>query len=163
MSDYRDEHPICPLTHHNDPDRPRRTTPGARICHGHYQRLGDDLAALPALHAELSAHLHATGSGPGRGDGDDGLNLNTAVLDARHHIRNSLVTWVRIVLEEGPGDHAPDDDLPTIAAWLNARLSWLANQDWTPALCREWRDNVAEARSLIQPNSVYRVELGPCP
>lgn len=157
------DHPICPLTHRVDPERPRHATHG-RICTGHYQRLTDDLTDMPRLHTQLANHLHTTGSSDHGGRGDDGgINLNPAVVAARDHIRNSLVTWVRIVLEEGPGDYAPSDTLTAMASWLTVRLPWLANQDWTESLCVEWHDNVVEARSLIQPNTTYRVELGACP
>ena len=157
---------ICPLEHRHDPERPRRTAPGARICHGHLRGLRDDLDELPTLHHSLVAHLVnvSTGSDETHRRGPStGINLNADVVKTRDNIRALLVSWTRIALEEGPWQHAPADNLPAIARWLSSRVDWLADQDWTDELAANLHDTVREARSLVQPNSTYRVELGPCP
>lgn len=156
---------LCPLVHARDPDRPRRLYDGARLCLGHEKRTTSDLARLAGLHEELTAHL-AGGGGDGarrtRSD-ETGISVNIKVIKARDHIRATLVSWTRIALEEGPWQHAPDDDLRAITAWLERRTDWLLHQDWTPELSTNLHITRIEARALIQPNTTYRVELGPCP
>lgn len=154
----------CPLHHHNDPDRPRQLHDGARLCYGHEKRTIIDLASLAALHDELTTHLTGQGEGGRRGKSDEtGIAVRTDVIKARDHIRNLLVGWTRIALEEGPWGHAPDDDLHAITAWLIRRGDWLLRQDWTVELSANLHTTLVEARALIQPNTTYRVELGPCP
>lgn len=156
---------LCPLDHARDPDRPRRLHDGARICFGHEKRTTNDLASLAALHDELTIHLVGQGEGGGRrGKSDEtGIAVNAKVIQARDHIRTMLVSWTRIALEEGPWQHAPADDLHAIAAWLEQRTDWLLRQDWTPELSSNLHTTLVEARALIQPNTTYRIELGPCP
>lgn len=155
---------ICPLAHRHDPDRPRRAAHG-RLCHGHAAGLAEDLEALPGLHATLESYLVRTGGGDGGRAGRDsiGINLDPGVVAARDHIRHTLVSWALIVLEEGPWTVAPDDTPRAIATWLRTRVGWLADQDWTEELVTNIRETTAEARAQIQPNAVYRVELGRCP
>lgn len=154
----------CPLPHRHDPDRPRRLADNAHVCWGHRAGLLDDLTSLPALHAELAAHLTGNGGGPGdRSSDESGLSLNPAVVAARDHIRATLVSWTLIALEEGPWTVPPHDTMPAIAAWLRLRSDWLLQQDWTPEIVTNLRETRSEARALIQPNDTYRIELGPCP
>lgn len=156
---------LCPLDHARDPERPRRLHDGGRICYGHEKRTIDDLHSLHRLHDELTEHLVGTGGdGVRRGKSDEtGIAVRTDVIKARDHIRNLLVGWTRIALEEGPWGHGPDDDLHAITAWLLRRGDWLLCQDWTVELSENLHTTLVEARALIQPNTTYRVELGPCP
>lgn len=159
------DHPLCPLPHKRDPERPRRAAFGVRVCAGHLLGLAEDIAALPRLHATLAQHLVASGGGDGgrSSDADVGVDLNPAVVTARDHIRQTLVSWALIALEEGPWDTAPEDDVRHIAVWIGKRCDWYANQDWTDEFVSNIRETVRESRALIQPNSTYRIEIGPCP
>lgn len=155
---------VCPLPHKHDPDRPRRLADGVRICWGHRGGFVDDLKALPGLNDELASLLARSGGDPGDRSSDEvGISLDPAVVAARDHIRMTLVSWTRITLEEGPWKHAPADTITAISAWLLRRCDWLLNQDWTPELVDNVRTTVRESRGLIQPNTTYRIELGPCP
>ena len=155
---------VCPLPHKHDSERPRRPADGVRVCWGHRSGFVDDLKALPVLNDELASHLSRSGGDPGDRSSDEvGISLDPAVVAARDHIRVTLVSWTRITLEEGPWKHAPDDTIPAITAWLLRRCDWLLNQDWTPEFVDNVRTTVRESRALIQPNTTYRIELGPCP
>lgn len=157
---------LCPLEHHHQPERPRRVRDGSWICYGHEKRLRIDLATLPHIYDSLVLHLAGGGGSDGIRRGRDdatGIALNRKVTAARHHIRNSLVTWVRIALEDGPWKHYPADDVHSMAVWLLRRDTWLLSHQWTPGLAKEWHDNVAEGRALMQPNTAYQVEIGRCP
>jgi hypothetical protein len=154
---------ICPLAHRNDPDRPRRATRGL-LCEGHYRGLGDDLASLPGLHNTLGAYLVRTGNGDGTRTGVDvGINLDGEVVKAREHIANLLTSWARIVLEEGTWTIAPADTPYAVACWLGARLPWIAAQAWADEFADNIHTTTREARAQVQPNTTYRIELGPCP
>lgn len=155
----------CTAPHRHDPERPRRASHG-RLCTGHYLGLVEDLAELPRLHDALVAQLVARGGDDAgrRSDSDAiGISLDNRVVRARDHIRATLVAWTRIALEEGPWTHAPDDRLTDIAAWLGQRRDWLAAQPWADELVLNLRETRDEARRLRQPNTAYRVEIGPCP
>lgn len=156
---------LCPLEHRNDPERPRRATFGV-LCTGHYRGLADDLASLPGLHDTLAAYLVRSGGGDGGRSTDSdaiGIDLSKDVVKARDNVRQLLVSWAVIVLEEGPWQVAPDDTPRAIARWLLQRLPWLAQQPWVDELAANARTTVREARAQVQPNTTYRVELGPCP
>ena len=155
---------VCPLAHRSQPERPRRLADNARVCWGHRSGMLADLKGMPALHGVLALHLGGSGGGPGdRSTTEAGLSLNPAVVAARDHIRATLTSWTLIALEEGPWEAAPADNLDSIATWLLVRSDWLINQDWTPELAANLRETTSEARALIQPNTTYRIELGPCP
>lgn len=157
---------VCPCWHRKDPERPRQSAPGVLLCPGHLSGLSDNLHELARLHDELAAHLIAQGgSGEGRRTDSDetGIDLNASVVRARDHIRATLVAWTRITLEEGPWHQAPVDTLPAIARWLAVRADWLANREWTVELVDNLHETLRESRGLIQPNTTYRIELGPCP
>ena len=155
---------LCPLEHRRDPERPRRAASPSRLCHGHTEAVGRDLRELATLHETLAAHLVSAGGGDSRSrDNDTGINLDDAVVKARDHIRALLVSWARIGLEEGPWSHAPADDPYSIVTWMLVRIEWFTAQEWADEMAANAAETRREAASLIQPNTVYRVELGPCP
>lgn len=158
------DQPTCPLEHHHDPERPRRASRG-NLCTGHYLGLAEDIAELARLHAVLAAHLVGGESDTGGFVPaiETGINLNRHVLEVRSLIRHQLTSWTLLVLEEGPWQHAPDDDIDAIATWLLSRIDWIADQPWSPDAAAELRTTRSRGRGLIQPNTTYRVELGPCP
>lgn len=156
---------ICPLAHRSEPDRPRRATHGL-LCAGHYRGLADDLASLPGLHDTLAKYLVRSGGGDGGRSSDSdavGIDLDGEVVKARDHIRHLLTSWALIVLEEGTWTQQPDDDVRSVARWLLARLDWMAGQPWADEFADNVRTVVRESRAQVQPNTTYRVELGPCP
>lgn len=155
---------LCPCVHRKDPERPRRSAPGVRLCAGHLGGLRENIATLPRIHDQLAAYLVSSG-GEGHAPKSEavGIALNADVVKTRDNIRNDLVSWTRIALEEGPWSIPPSDDLRDVAAWLVMRVDWLANQDWSDEIARSIQDTVTEARALVQPNTTYRVEIGPCP
>ncbi len=159
------EESICPLAHRSDPERPRRASYGL-VCTGHARGATDALDGFGALYHELSERLVGSGTGDGghcaRND-ETGIDLDHHVVEARGLIRTQLVGWAKVVLEEGPWKYAPRDDVPDIARWLRIRFDWITCQDWCPDFVDEVTTSYRAGRSLIQPNNVYRIELGPCP
>ena len=156
---------LCPLAHRTDPERPRRATHGL-LCAGHYRGLADDLASMPGLHATLTAYLVRTGGGDGgRSTESDaiGIDLDPDVVKARDNIKHLLVSWALIAIEEGTWSSTPDDTPRAIATWLLHRIDWLVSHDWADELATNARTTVREARAQVQPNTTYRIELGPCP
>ncbi len=155
---------VCPLTHHSDPTRPRRATYGP-FCGGHHQGILDALHGLPSLYDELAERLMGSGGGDGPRAHDDatGLDLDPHVVEARTAIRSQLVGWTRITLEDGPWKYPPTDSIRDICAWLGDRLDWILCQPWAPDFADEVIGSWRHGRALIQPNNVYRIELGPCP
>jgi hypothetical protein len=155
----------CIAPHRHDPDRPRRAVDGLRLCPGHLEGLRRDLRELPRMHTELVGRLLEVGDQVGRtGRGDAvGIALSDTVVRTRDHIRATLVSWAQVALEEGPWEVAPPNDLATIGAWLDDRAEWFAAREWADEIVRNLTETIAEARAALHPNSVYRVELGPCP
>jgi hypothetical protein len=155
----------CIAPHRHDPDRPRRAVDGLRLCPGHLEGLRRDLRELPRMHAELAGRLLEVGDQGGRtGRGDAvGIALSDTVVRTRDHIRATLVSWAQVALEEGPWKTAPADNLPTIGAWLDDRAEWFAAREWADEVVRNLAETISEGRAALHPNSVYRVELGPCP
>jgi hypothetical protein len=153
---------ICPSYHKADPDRPRPSAPGVRLCHGHRNALDSNIRELPNLHATLAQHLISSEGGEGAGI-PVGITLNPAVVAARDHIRATLTSWALITLEEGPWRIQPADDLPAIAAWLRLRIDWLSNQDWSAEIADNMAETYREALAMTRPPTTYRIEIGPCP
>ena len=91
----------CILTHHNDPDRPRRPVDGLQVCAGHRHRTRRHLAQLGPLHALLGERAAPTGSrriGPRSTELRIPYNPQAATI--RTAIRTKLAWWVRTVTTE---------------------------------------------------------------
>lgn len=162
-----EEAPTCPIPHRTYPERPRRAATGVLVCEGHRRDLPVRIRELGHLHAQLTAHLVARGDGTSDGSRgpskSTGIALNPPVVAARAEIRNCLVAWVRITLEEGPAKTLPADDVARMTDWLARRSDWLAAQLWIDDLFADVAATTRQARGLVQPNTLYRVEIGPCP
>jgi len=155
---------ICPSYHAKDPERPRASRDGVRLCEGHYAGMVKDLHALPTLHTQLARFLvESGGDGTRTSRTSVGIALNPAVVATRDHIKATLVAWTRIALEEGPWRVPPPDDCAEIAHWLDLRSDWLANREWSYEIAHNLAETAGEARRLLQPDKPYIVEIGPCP
>lgn len=156
---------ICPLAHRSDPERPRRASYGL-LCVGHHHGIHNALADVGEVWGDLGSRL-AGGGGSGEGprphDDSTGIDLDPYVLESRTVLRTQLVGWARVTLEEGPWQYAPDDEPAAIASWLRQRVDWIEQQPWCTDMVEEITRTVGHAKSLVQPNTVYRIELGPCP
>lgn len=156
---------ICPCEHMRDPERPRASRDGVRLCEGHYAGMRENLTALPKLHDALAQYLALTGSGDGGRSSASGIGiaLNPGVVSARDHIKATLTSWALIALEEGPWRIPPADRAQAIAEWLDLRADWMANRDWSAEFVRNLAETAGEARSMLAPSGAYVIELGPCP
>ena len=155
---------ICPSYHAKDPERPRASRDGVRLCEGHYAGMRENLAALPTLHEQLARYLVESGGDGSRKSRDSvGIALTPAVVATRDHIMATLVAWARIALEEGPWRQAPPDNAVDIAHWLDLRADWLANREWSSEVAHNLAETAGEARRLLQPDKPYMVEIGACP
>lgn len=155
---------ICPSYHAKDPERPRASRDGVRLCEGHYAGMVKDLHALPTLHTQLARFLvESGGDGTRTSRTSVGIALNPAVVATRDHIKATLVAWTRIALEEGPWRVPPPDDCAEIAHWLDLRADWLANREWSYEIAHNLAETAHEARRLLQPDKPYLVEIGACP
>lgn len=154
---------LCPLPHRDG--RELRVGRGLVVCGGHLRGLQNDVASIPGLYRTLERHLVSSGSGEsgGRRGDEIGANLNPEVMDARHELRNLLVTWVRVTVDEGPWQHYPADSLDEMMRWLVTRSHWIGARAWAPEMVTDVRWHVGRGRHLVQPNTTYRVEIGPCP
>lgn len=156
--------PLCPAPHRDD--RPRQAADGLLLCWWHRDRLERHLAQLPALwqacEAALLGRSGTNATGPVSGSTEPSWAVCDAPSAAREHIRVELVSWVRVVLEEGPWTQAPHDRLEALSAWLVARVDWCSARPWADEMARTIADTHGEAFRAAYPDPLHRVALGPC-
>lgn len=114
----------------------------------------EDKAAMDAAHTRWQIRPTEVGGSDQRGE------------DA---IRNRLFGWVQIITEEsknenGKGFSWPErcDDIPTLVAWLTARLSWIAGQLWVDEMFDELRRTAGEAHRIAPWRAETRRDTEPC-
>ncbi|NUP36589.1 MAG: hypothetical protein HOY76_06080 [Streptomyces sp.] len=131
----------------------RRAGTGSLLCAECLGQVERALRALPGLHQESLHHVSPVSrrtnptkvSGSARRD-----YLNTAVLDTRLNIVETLGSWSEIVVEqlEVP---APAHSVPQLARFLSRHLEWLAAQPPAADFADEIEGLVAELRGAIDP------------
>jgi hypothetical protein len=155
---------VCPCVHRDD--RPRTAADGLRVCRGCFDRLERAVAESPALYAACEAALaSSTGATEERVTHrrDPGLVLSEAALRARGAIRAQLVATVRMVVEERGLSRWPADNVPSMATWLLAHVTWLAAHPAAEDWVAEWTGLRSTARSAAYPSGTRRVDLEGCP
>lgn len=154
----------CVLPHTKDPDRPRPARYGW-LCIGHYQRLEQYLAEIPALMSEADRSLvPGSGSGPKvGGDPEKALPFSELVSRQIHQTRDTLASWSVLVVEEHPDRlHPPAFGAESCSAFLLRWLPWIAEQPWVDDFAGECADNRRALQAALTPLRTRRVELGPC-
>ena len=140
----------CPRSH----DDERRAGTGSLLCADCLGQVERDLRALPGLHQESLHHVSPMPrrtnptkvSGSARRD-----YLNISVLDARHNILETLVSWSEIVVEQRAVP-APAHSVPQLSRFLARHLEWLAAQPPAADFVDEIEGLVAELRGTIDPD-----------
>lgn len=188
---------VIPGRHTDDCERPpdcRGCLPatardGLRLCGYHTDGIARDAVNVAKLHAELAHRLVGGGTGSGASEvvavsRDPGLRLHDGVGNARHHIRNALTTWVRIVTDErgltlptvdvpqalSPGFIGPprlrryvDNRLGTLGALIARHAVWLAASPYADEVATELHDLAATGRRLAYPSGTRSFAVAPCP
>lgn len=145
--------------------RERSQAPGLRLCQGCRHRLGEAIAAMTALDADLELALiraDNTQSEPITHRKDPGLVLNQAALEARIAIRQELVSTVRMINEERGLSTWPRDSVPSMVGFVMRHVDWLAAHEAAEEWVMEWTDLLRQSRRAAHPSGVRRFELAPC-
>lgn len=129
--------------------------------------LAGDVTASARLHRELDAAL-VRPSRPDEGGAKRatsvGIALDDDAVNAREHIRVTLVGWIRVAQEECPASTGwPLDDVADMARWILRNLTWYAGRSWVDEMSRVFGETVDEAKRAVQPDRARRVEIAACP
>lgn len=159
---------------------------GLALCYNHADRIGTDAVALAQAWGELALNLVPTGSGEG-GHGANpfpSLVLHDGVVEVRATIRNTVVSWSRLIHEErqvtlpwrwsilrlpsgvqGPANRIRQGVANTmdLARYVQAHGRWIAGTDYAGECSDEFATLLASARRLMQPSGTRVIEVGPCP
>jgi len=142
--------------------QPRLAADQSRLCRICTRRLGEDIAALPELHAELEHNL-VGGSGGDKTPSKPGSRVpSPAAMDVRAEIRAHLVSWTRLVIEERAWKATPADNPTAIAGFLAIHVDWLANHDAAGECADEFANLCGRARRIAYPNGTRTIEVGYC-
>ena len=164
--------------------QPRLAADESRLCRVCTRRLGEDIAAQPELHAELTHNL-VGGSGGEKMPSKPGSRVPSPVaMDIRAEIRAHLVSWAKLVVDErgvnppvkrfiasrpfvgfiGPMPliELPDDSIAGIARFLAIHVDWLANHDAAGECADEFANLCGRARRIAYPNGTRTIEVGHC-
>ena len=157
-------YPTCILTHTKDPDRLRPARHGL-LCIGHYKRLEQLLAEIPARLDEADRSLvPGSQSGPKvSGDPETALPFNEHLSRAMHQTRDTLASWAAEVVEQHPDRlHPPMFTATACSAFLLRWLPWISEQEWVSDFHDETRENAQQLHAALEPLRTRRVDLGPC-
>ena len=87
------------------------------------------------------------------------LPLNLRAVEARSILRNTLVTWVRIVHSDGSSATSlPGDTIDAMARWLLPTVGWIRHRGYGPEFVDEIGAAVAQALRAVD-LAVRRVPL----
>lgn len=130
-----------------------------RSCLAELRRLLVDLPAywsdVDTVRAGQTRYAAANTGSPTRGRGEAPLGMDlrfaadgygTRVL---HTVRNTLVGWVRIGVEEHPEWGWPADTVPAMCGWLHTHAGWLRSSEHGPLALTELSAAVTSLRSLV--------------
>ncbi len=159
--------PRCRRDHDDPHPRTRRTGTGSRLCGPCRERLSDQLAELPGLHAESENEL----GGPGRawmsprvsGSRELRLPIDPHTASVRDRALCTLVSWAGLVVEERALATPPARTVPALAAFLRSQLAWLAAHPAAGEAADEIMQLVGTMRRVIDPDPVEPTPVGDCP
>lgn len=146
--------------------RPTRDT--AVVCDPCRNSLARALGDVPWINDELETTItrqRAAATTGGPASAETSLPWHERGAEARQHLHNLLVLWVRLCDEEGVGngpDRLPVDRLPSLSRWLLWRVDGLAHHDAGWDAVEEITDAVAQCERIIFWKRRNRVYLGPC-
>jgi hypothetical protein len=160
---------------------------GLALCYNHADHIGTDAVAAAQAMAELALSLTPTGSGDGGGRGTNphpSLVLHDGVIEVRATIRNTIVSWSRLIHEERNvllpwrwhtirlprGIHGPEQrvrqgvaNTMDLALYIQAHSRWLAGTEYAGECSDEFATLLASAGRLMQPGGTRVIAVGPCP
>ncbi|MFD9733234.1 hypothetical protein [Umezawaea sp. NPDC059074] len=139
--------------------------PGSRVCSGCREAAREALTRLTGLHEACAEALT-----PGRrplaervsGHRPTGITLDGAALSVRSDVLDALVSWSALVSAERSAPAPGGRSVPRLVEFLLGHLDWLLGHATSGDFVREFRDLVASARAVLEPDPVERRELGPC-
>ncbi|MFE1170438.1 hypothetical protein [Nocardiopsis sp. NPDC058789] len=135
----------------------RPTGDDAYVCTGCADQARTALRTImDGLDADLTVTLAKQGSKPESAGGGHGkkseapLPLDLRAVEARSVLRNTLVTWVRLIHDDGRSASAlPADTLPSMASWLFPAVGWLRGRDYGSEFVDEITAAVAQALRVV--------------
>lgn len=138
----------------------------AALCRACIAQARRDLAALPDWHEALlsrpigapTQRVSTTHEGP--------TPISEAAMDARAAIRQGLVSWALLVMEESQTTRrAPEDSVPAVAAWLaqDDVDAWLLAHPAVGDWCIELDQLVERSQRIAAPGRRDTVPIGKCP
>jgi hypothetical protein len=159
---------------------------GLALCYNHADRIGADAVKCAEALGELAVSLVPSGSGEGgRGaNPHPSLNLHDGVIELRSTIRNTIVSWSRLIHEErgislpwrhrivrlaagieGPANRVRQGvaNSTDLARYIQTHSRWLAAHPAAGECSEEFATLAASARRLLQPSGTRVIEVGPCP
>jgi hypothetical protein len=155
----------CPWPHVKDPDRPRATGDGIRICLGHRAGLDRYVDEAPRLDLDLlRAYTAATSAGEKvRSSRTPGLNIRDDVLEARTWLHQVYRAWTAHVANSR-GWHVTlgGASVETMARLLKTNLDWLAAGDDVEDLHSDLTATVQLGRRIVAPTGVRTLPIGQC-
>lgn len=159
---------------------------GLVLCYDHADNIGTDAMAAARALNDLALSLVPTGSGEGtRGTNPHpSLNLRPDVIELRSTIRNTIVSWSRLIHEErqislpwrwhiarlpegveGPANRIRRGVANTLdlARYIRDHARWLAAHPAAAEASTEFAELASAARRIVQPSGTRVIEVGPCP
>lgn len=154
----------CLLDHYNDPDRPRRASNGW-LCAGHYSRLEQMIAELPALYDELGLMLTSSekpnneGGKAKHSQVQGGVSLNEKIVEERQTVQ--LECWrMAHEVRDGCGTDLPTiDTINAICAWLLQSVAWYSEQNDADVTYRILERMTRSAKALANPSHRQKIDL----
>ena len=95
--------------------------------------------------------------GGGTGSSEPKLPISETVLEAWDVLRNVLVTWARITMEERHVPPPAEDTIPALVAYLTYHSEWLGRHPVGEEAEDEIADAIANLERLTDQPSGYRV------
>ena len=146
--------------------QPRQAADGLALCHVCTRRLGEDIAAVGQLHAELGLVLTMPERGGERVSGGGvarSLNLNERAIACRSQIHGVLSSWARIVVEER-GWTPPIDAPAALASFLRRDVEWLAAHPAAGEIAAVFGELAhGEPYRVAYPTGARSFDVAPCP
>ncbi len=178
--------------HHGDCDTqdcrgclPNTAGSGLLLCYGCADGIGKDAVTCAGLWIELALSLAPGGSGEGRGvNPHPSLVLHEGVMEVRTSIRNTLVSWARLIHEEravslpwqwrivrlpsgveGPANRLriAVETTTALGRYVQMHGRWLAAHEAAAEAADEMAELVAAARRMQGRSGTRIIEIGPCP
>lgn len=159
------EAPGCRSPRANGPEHARLAVPGLRLCVVCRDQVERTLAELPMLHAHCERALvrqsrwlteRVGGTRP------NGISLNDAAVAARTDLVDVPASWAALVVDERRVRPPRSGEIRELVRFLGIHLDWLCGHAAAADFAEELADLAQQAREVLDPNPMVRMELGPC-